>query len=67
VPTIAVSDDGMGMGDHDPTSDKGLGTVIVKQLSSQFGGVPQYVSGQSGLTVSIALPNLVRQPSRAEP
>jgi two-component sensor histidine kinase len=67
VPTIAVSDNGMGMGDHDPTSDKGLGTVIVKQLSSQFGGVPHYESAAPGLTVFIALPNLVRQPSRAEP
>ena len=42
----------------------GLGSVIVKQLAQQFGGVPHYERSQAGgLAVSIALPGLVREPA----
>jgi two-component sensor histidine kinase len=59
VPTLAVADDGRGLGDGVEPGDGGLGTVIIKQLAQQFGGVPTYKCGlKGGLTVTVPLPNL---------
>lgn len=57
--TLRVADDGVGMSEPGAGGDDGLGSVIVKQLSSQFGGEPIYQPGpQGGLTVTIAMPRL---------
>lgn len=59
VPTLRVSDDGVGL-PEDPR-DEGLGSVIIRQLSNQFGGVPQYANRpEGGLTVIVTLPELLR-------
>lgn len=57
IPTLKVTDNGIGLPEgHD---ESGLGSVIIRQLSSQFGGEPAYssVSGE-GVTVSVSLPAL---------
>jgi two-component sensor histidine kinase/CHASE3 domain sensor protein len=57
VPTLKVSDDGIGL--PEDQGEGGLGSVIISQLSGQFGGAPAYSkSGDSGLTVIVALPAL---------
>jgi len=59
VPTLAVADDGQGIPEGIEPSDGGLGSVIIKQLAQQFGGVPVYQRGAGGgLTVRVPLPNL---------
>ncbi len=59
VPTLKVEDDGVGLPDGTEASDGGLGSVIVRQLSDQFGGKPTYTKGlNGGLAVVIALPAL---------
>lgn len=63
VPVLLVEDDGVGMPPDLPGSEKGLGSVIVKQLSGQFGGEPHYEAGAAGgLVVRISLPTLGNQP-----
>ena len=59
VPTLAVADDGQGLAEGMEPGDGGLGSVIIKQLAQQFGGVPDYERGATGgLTVTVPLPNL---------
>ena len=61
VPTLVVADDGVGLSPGQDEQDSGLGSVIVRQLASQFGGKPEFHSpAGGGLTVSIALPDLVK-------
>lgn len=60
VVILEVADNGVGLG-AGGTEDGGLGSVIVRQLSGQFGGVPDYISREGGgLIVSIPLPILGR-------
>ena len=64
MPVLSVVDDGVGMERLLAAGEGGLGSVIVKQLAQQFGGVPHYERSQAGgLAVSIALPGLVREPA----
>jgi two-component sensor histidine kinase/CHASE3 domain sensor protein len=59
VPTLTISDDGVGMPEGGTGDQTGLGSVIIKQLSSQFGGVPHYEARPSGgLSITIPLPGL---------
>lgn len=59
VPVLAVSDDGVGLPQDGEAGESGLGSVIVKQLSNQFGGVPDYsAAGGGGLVVRVSLPGL---------
>ena len=61
VPTLCVKDDGVGMSEGENATESGLGSVIVKQLSAQFGGEPHYASVDGGgLEVIIRLPELGR-------
>ena len=54
-----VLDDGCGVSDDIELGEAGLGSVIIKQLAQQFGGVPVYENGTSGgLQVRVPLPNL---------
>lgn len=58
VPVLTVEDDGVGMGEEQAQS--GLGALIIKQLSRQFGGDdPTYQPRAGGGTsVSVRLPKL---------
>jgi two-component sensor histidine kinase/CHASE3 domain sensor protein len=59
VPTLSVIDDGVGIGPDLQPGEGGLGSVIVKQLANQFGGVPEYVRrAEGGLTVLVPLPGI---------
>lgn len=59
VPMLRVRDTGVGMPKVDDASETGLGSVIIKQLSEQFGGTPSYGSPPGGGTeVTIFLPAL---------
>lgn len=60
IPLLSVRDDGVGLPAETPEAgESGLGSVIIKQLSNQFGGVPRYESPpEGGLLVSIGLPGL---------
>lgn len=62
IPTLRVTDDGVGLPEgHD---ESGLGSVIIRQLSGQFGGEPVYSSiAGEGVTVSVSLPALVKAPA----
>ena len=64
VPVLSVQDNGVGMASTEDPDGQGLGSVIVKQLSGQFGGKPVYepASGE-GLRVSIPLPTIEGVPS----
>ncbi|QQR39796.1 sensor histidine kinase [Devosia rhizoryzae] len=63
VVTLSVADDGVGLSDGQAVSEDGLGSVIVRQLSGQFGGQPVYTqSSEGGVAVSIALPKLGEPP-----
>ncbi|MFD2646974.1 sensor histidine kinase [Devosia albogilva] len=65
VPTLVVADDGVGFAPKQDEQDSGLGSVIVRQLASQFGGRPKFeASPGGGLTVTIALPELAKSPPR---
>jgi two-component sensor histidine kinase/CHASE3 domain sensor protein len=59
VPTLRVLDDGVGVaGEHQP-GDGGLGSVIIRQLATQFGGEPHYERRDGGgLSVSVSLPGI---------
>ena len=59
VPTLSVSDDGVGLPEGLVPGEGGLGSVIVKQLGQQFGGAPVYQrSAAGGLVVIVPLPGL---------
>ncbi|WP_108397052.1 sensor histidine kinase [Devosia submarina] len=59
VPTLSVWDNGIGLPADHAAGENGLGTVIIRQLSGQFGGVPQFEPRPSGgLLVKIPLPGL---------
>jgi two-component sensor histidine kinase/CHASE3 domain sensor protein len=62
VPTLKVSDNGIGL--PEGQDEGGLGSVIIRQLSGQFGGEPIYTSvpGQ-GVSISVSLPALDRTPA----
>lgn len=57
VPTLKVCDDGVGL--PEGQDEGGLGSVIIRQLSGQFGGEPRYASvPNGGLEVVVAMPGL---------
>ncbi|WEK05078.1 MAG: CHASE3 domain-containing protein [Candidatus Devosia phytovorans] len=59
VPVLRVADDGVGLGEGHAMGEQGLGSVIVVQLSNQFGGAPVYERReQGGLSVSVPMPGL---------
>lgn len=60
IATLTIADTGVGLSDGHPNGN-GMGSLIIQQLSGQFGGAPQY-SGTpgGGLTVTIPLPQLTR-------
>lgn len=59
VPTLTVIDDGIGLAGNGQPGDGGLGSVIVKQLANQFGGLPEYIHREEGgLVVLVPLPGL---------
>jgi len=59
VPVLKVADDGVGLQGEQPAGEHGLGSVIVVQLSNQFGGAPVYErQAQGGLCVSVPMPGL---------
>lgn len=61
VPRLSVVDDGVGV--TGAPGEGGLGSVIVRQLASQFGGQPEFEQRTSGgLSVSISLPGLLDAP-----
>jgi two-component sensor histidine kinase/CHASE3 domain sensor protein len=67
VPTLWVSDDGVGMDTQLHAGDGGLGSVIVHQLATQFGGEPKYEKSSSGgLSVSVSLPGIEGAPPSTE-
>lgn len=62
VPTLKVSDNGVGL--PEGQDEGGLGSVIIRQLSGQFGGEPIYVSVPGeGVAISVSLPALDRTPA----
>ena len=59
VPTLSVVDDGAGMPEDQEPGEGGLGSVIVRQLATQFGGQPHYHRRpEGGLCVSVPLPGI---------
>ena len=66
VPILSVIDNGVGIGPDLQPGEGGLGSVIVKQLATQFGGVPEYVRrAEGGLTVLVPLPGIDSGPPPA--
>jgi two-component sensor histidine kinase len=68
--TLSVADDGVGMSGEVGAKESGLGSLIIRQLAQQFGGVPDYGPREGGgTTVSVPLPKLADKVSRslAEP
>lgn len=56
---LIVEDDGCGLPDDAEQLEKGLGSMIVRQLARQFGGEPSFaVREGGGAVVSVALPAL---------
>jgi two-component sensor histidine kinase/CHASE3 domain sensor protein len=61
VPVLTVRDTGVGMPPEDTAGEPGLGSVIIRQLSEQFGGKPSYRTPTDGGTeITIGLPQLVK-------
>ncbi|WP_297111439.1 CHASE3 domain-containing protein [uncultured Devosia sp.] len=59
VPVLSVRDNGVGLPVEAKEHESGLGSVIVKQLSGQFGGIPEYENASGGgLEVTIRLTQL---------
>lgn len=59
VPTLVVSDDGVGLPDGAESGEGGLGSVIIKQLATQLGGTPRYERREGGgLAVTLPLPGI---------
>lgn len=64
IPTLKVLDDGVGIPGEQLPGDGGLGSVIVRQLATQFGGQPHYERRSGGgLSVSVSLPGIEGAPS----
>lgn len=64
VPILRVLDDGVGMAGEQAPGDGGLGSVIVRQLATQFGGEPHYERRPGGgLSVSVSLPGIEGAPA----
>lgn len=60
IATLTIADTGVGLSDGHPNGN-GMGSLIIQQLSGQFGGAPQYSETPGGgLTVTIPLPQLTR-------
>ncbi len=67
IPTLRISDDGIGMQMDQGEGEKGLGSAIVRQLSGPFGAEPHYVNGSNGgLCVSISLRTLARAGKKSD-
>lgn len=65
VAVLRVVDDGVGLPDGQLPGEGGLGSVIVAQLSNQFGGAPIYERRDAGgLGVSVPMPGLAPGPLR---
>lgn len=61
VPVLTVMDDGVGVAPEVELGEGGLGSVIIKQLATQFGGAPSYVRrDDGGIAVVVPLPALDR-------
>jgi two-component sensor histidine kinase len=59
VPILSVEDNGVGLAAEKESEGSGLGSVIVRQLSGQFGGQPIYESRpEGGLRVAVPLPTI---------
>ena len=58
-PLLSVVDDGVGISGEQQPGEGGLGSVIVRQLATQFGGEPNYERrAGGGLSVSVSLPGI---------
>ena len=61
VPILTVTDNGVGIAADRQPGDGGLGSVIIQQLATQFGGAPEYIRAEDGgLRVVVPLPGLDR-------
>lgn len=61
---LSVEDDGVGLSKEPSAEDAGLGTLIIRQLATQFGGTPTYSPRLGGGTVvRVAMPSLAVPPS----
>lgn len=59
TPRLSVVDDGVGIAGDQQPGEGGLGSVIVKQLATQFGGEPHYERrAEGGLSVTVSLPGI---------
>jgi two-component sensor histidine kinase len=59
VPTLSIADNGVGL--PPDAGEGGMGSLIIQQLSGQFGGKPEYSpTAGGGLTITIPLPHLNR-------
>ncbi|MBF0677616.1 MAG: CHASE3 domain-containing protein [Devosia sp.] len=59
VPTLSIADNGVGLPPE--AGEGGMGSLIIQQLSGQFGGKPEYSpTAGGGLTITIPLPHLNR-------
>jgi two-component sensor histidine kinase/CHASE3 domain sensor protein len=59
IAALSVRDNGVGIAPDGEGGETGLGSVIVRQLSGQFGGTPEYRAVEGGgLEVTIMLPEL---------
>ncbi len=68
VPTLMVLDDGVGIPEGAEPGEGGLGSVIVKQLATQLGGMPHYERRDGGgLSVTVPLPGIEGPPPQASP
>ncbi|MBJ3783262.1 sensor histidine kinase [Devosia sediminis] len=67
IPVLTVKDDGVGMPPADDAGEPGLGSVIIRQLSEQFGGNPGYrTPAEGGTEVVIVLPELGPAPAPSQ-
>jgi two-component sensor histidine kinase/CHASE3 domain sensor protein len=56
---LKVVDDGVGLAEGLQPGEGGLGSVIVGQLATQFGGQPHYEAGPAGgLSVTVPMPGI---------
>ena len=59
IPELSVEDDGRGFSNGTQPGEGGLGTLIIQQLASQFGGAPRYEKrAVGGMMVTLSLPGL---------
>jgi two-component sensor histidine kinase/CHASE3 domain sensor protein len=65
-PVLSVSDNGVGMTTSATPGGGGLGSMIVRQLSQQFGGIPSYDPRPGGgVVVTIVMAGLSQGTSQA--